>query len=384
MSERPIADVGPLACPFVAFEHDQARRSIEPDRRHRCYAEPAPAPRAISHQTTYCLSPGFSACPTFRAWAKRTAARQSDDRSEPASRPVREVPVAPMPQMADPAAMGLVTDDSRPAVGAAGAGRVAAEQMRAEASAPGWTAPPTWSGSMIGTDDELASLVRPPAGGGPEADLDAGDMPAFLAGRPSVTSATSETRASTSGPDSADGAGAGGTSARPRSSVGQARPASRGLRRPARIDAAAPAWETPRRFEAYPTLRTRVGMPRVPTIALGVVAVLAAALLLFLLPSIVAGPTATPTPTPQSSVASEAPVTPEPVATPLTYTIVANDTISKIAKKFNVTPEDLLAANPQVKNPNRIQVGDQLTIPVSVSAEPSQDAVPSDEVSPSP
>jgi hypothetical protein len=40
--------VGPLACPFVAFEHDQARRAIEPDRRHRCYAEPAPAPRTIS------------------------------------------------------------------------------------------------------------------------------------------------------------------------------------------------------------------------------------------------------------------------------------------------------------------------------------------------
>ena len=123
-------------------------------------------------------------------------------------------------------------------------------------------------------------------------------------------------------------------------------------------------------------------MPRVPTIALGAVAVLAAALLLFLLPSIVAGPSATPTPTPQPSVASEAPVTPEPVATPVTYTIVAGDTISKIAKKFNVTPEDLLAANPQVKNPNKIKVGDQLTIPVP--AEPTQEAAPSDEVSASP
>jgi nucleoid-associated protein YgaU len=383
MSERPIADVGPLACPFVAFEHDQARRSIEPDRRHRCYAEPAPAPRAISHQTTYCLSSGFSACPTFRAWAKRTAARQSDDRQELAPRPIREVSVAPMPQRPDPASMGLVTDDSRPAVSAAGAGRAADAQM--PSSAPEWAAPPTWSASMMsGTDDELAALVRPPAGDGPEADLDAGDVPAFLADRPSTTSATSATRASSSAPDGADRAEAGGTSARPRSSVGQARPASRGLRRPARIDAAAPAWETPRRFEAYPTLRTRVGMPRVPTIALGAVAVLAAALLLFLLPSIVAGPSATPTPTPQPSVASEAPVTPEPVATPVTYTIVAGDTISKIAKKFNVTPEDLLAANPQVKNPNKIKVGDQLTIPVPVTAEPSQEAVPSDEVSPSP
>ena len=88
------------------------------------------------------------------------------------------------------------------------------------------------------------------------------------------------------------------------------------------------------------------------------------------------------TPTPQPSVASEAPVTPEPAATPGTYIIVAGDTISKIARKFDITPEDLLAANPQVKNPNKIKVGDQLTIPVPV--EPSLEAAPSDEVSPSP
>jgi hypothetical protein len=379
MSDRPIADVGPLACPFVAFEHDRARRSIEADRRHRCYAEPSPAPRAISHQTTYCLSSGFSACPTFRAWAQRAAARQSDDRLEATSRPAREVPVAPMPQVPDPASVGLVTDDSRPAVGAAGAAFAVDEQVRAAARPAEWAAPPMWSAStMTGTDDELASLVRPSTEGGPDGDLDEGDVPAFLAGRPPSTTSS---RASTAGPGAADSVGTGG-GARPTSSVGQARPASRGLRRPARIDADAPAWETPRRFEAYPTLRTRVGMPRVPTIALGAVAVLAAALLLFLLPSIVAGPSATPTPTPQPSVASEAPITPEPAATPETYTIVAGDTLSKIARKFNVTPEDLLAANPQIKNPNKIKVGDQLTIPVP--AEPSVEAPPSDEVSPSP
>ena len=63
---------------------------------------------------------------------------------------------------------------------------------------------------------------------------------------------------------------------------------------------------------------------------------------------------------------------------------MAGDTISKIAKKFDVTPEDLLAANPQVKNPNRIKVGDQLTIPAPVTTEPSPETAPSDEVSPSP
>jgi nucleoid-associated protein YgaU len=390
MSERPTADVGPIACPFVAFEHDQARRSVEPDRRHRCYAEPVPAPRAIAHQTTYCLSSGFSACPTFRAWAQRTAARQAEERREPAARPMREVPVAPMPQAADAAAMGLVTDDARPVVDAAGGSASAPGGIpRPAVSPPEWAAPPPWSapGYEEGWDDdagdeELASLVRPSGASAADSDMDAGEVPAFLAGRPSSTGGGPRGASVSSAPASGP---AEGSSARPRSSVGQARPASRGLRRPARIDADAPAWETPRRFEAYPTLRTRVGMPRVPAIALAGVAILAAALLLFALPSLIAGPTATPTPTPQSSVASEAPVTAEPAPTPQTYVIVAGDTVSKIAKRFGITPEDLLAANPQVKNPNKIKVGDELTIPAPEPVvQPSDEAVPSDDAAPSP
>ncbi len=382
MSERPIADVGPRACPFVAFEHDQTRRSVEPDRRHRCYAEPVPAPRAIAHQTTYCLSSGFSACPTFRAWAQRAAARQADERPD-GDRPAREVPVAPMPPAADVAAMGLVTDDARPFVGGADAGiDASAPASLGTQRVPEWAAPPPWSGS--GEDDELASLVRPPSGITPEADPDAGEVPAFLTGRPPSTSSSRSSAGDVSA-DAAVGAAAGAPAARPRSSVGQARPAARSLRRPARIDADAPAWERPRRFEAYPTLRTRVGMPRVPAIALAIVALGMAAILLLVLPSLVAGPTATPTPTPQPSLASEAPVTPEPAPTAQTYVIVAGDTISKIAKRFDITPEELLAANPQVKNPNKIKVGDELVIPApETDALPSLEAVPSDEAAPSP
>lgn len=388
MSERPIADVGPRACPFVAFEHDQARRSVEPDRRHRCYAEPVPAPRAIAHQSTYCLSSGFSACPTFRAWAQRTAARQAEEHPEVPSKPVREVPVAPMPQTAAPGAMGLVADDSRPAVRAAGAAGTAAGGSdvgaRSSQPPPAWAAPPPWGSTDAEGDEELASLVRPIES--VDAEIDAGDVPAFLTGRSPSSTSDVGSRGST-GASAAGGAAASGSSpgARPRSSVGQARPASRALRRPARIDADAPAWETPRRFEAYPTLRTRMGMPRVPTIALAAVALVAAALLLLVLPSIVAGPTATPTPTPQPSVATKAPVTPEPAPTPQTYVVVAGDTISKIARKFGITPEELLAANPQVKNPNKIKVGDELAIPAPESdALPSLEAEPSEESAPSP
>src|SRR5688500_973116 len=66
---------GPSACPFVALELDRDRRSDRPDYRHRCFAEPTPAPRSIAHQEAYCLSPNFSACPVFQDWAVRAAAR---------------------------------------------------------------------------------------------------------------------------------------------------------------------------------------------------------------------------------------------------------------------------------------------------------------------
>jgi hypothetical protein len=65
---------GPTACPFVALESDRDRRSEEPDHRHRCYAEPDPAPRALAHQREYCLAAAFTACPIFQDWAIRAAA----------------------------------------------------------------------------------------------------------------------------------------------------------------------------------------------------------------------------------------------------------------------------------------------------------------------
>src|SRR3954469_12434 len=64
----------PRACPFVALELDRDRRADAPDYRHRCFAEPTPAPRSIAHQEAYCLSPNFPACPVFQDWAVRAAA----------------------------------------------------------------------------------------------------------------------------------------------------------------------------------------------------------------------------------------------------------------------------------------------------------------------
>src|SRR6187455_2117881 len=68
MTERGLPPEGAPACPFVAFEDDRDGRSTAPDHRHRCFAEPRPAPRALAHQEAYCLASAFP------VWARREAA----------------------------------------------------------------------------------------------------------------------------------------------------------------------------------------------------------------------------------------------------------------------------------------------------------------------
>ena len=45
------------------------------------------------------------------------------------------------------------------------------------------------------------------------------------------------------------------------------------------------------------------------------------------------------------------------------YTVEPNDTLSEIAERFGITLSELLVANPQVQDPDRISVGQQLTVP---------------------
>ncbi|MDQ6795983.1 MAG: LysM peptidoglycan-binding domain-containing protein, partial [Chloroflexota bacterium] len=141
---------------------------------------------------------------------------------------------------------------------------------------------------------------------------------------------------------------------------------------------APPVWERPRRYEAYPTLKTRVGMPSVSRVALMALALVAAAVALFLLPGLlgVGGPSGPvggrPSTAPSAGAsASLAPATPA-APTPMTYTVVARDTLERIAKKYGVTVADILAVNPQITNPNKIAIGDVIVIPTArASASPS-------------
>ncbi len=56
--------------------------------------------------------------------------------------------------------------------------------------------------------------------------------------------------------------------------------------------------------------------------------------------------------------------TPEPEPTPQTYVIKTGDTLSKIAKEFGLTVDQLLEANKDtIEDPDKISVGDEIIIP---------------------
>jgi len=137
-----------------------------------------------------------------------------------------------------------------------------------------------------------------------------------------------------------------------------------------------PDWERPRRYEAYPTIKTRVGLPNPPRLAVMAGAIIIAAIALLFLPTILGfgstpGPAASGSPSAGAGTPSPV-VTDAPGPTPFIYTIKKNETLLKIASNHGITLEQLLAANPQIKNPNKIAEGQQITIPAPSAAPPDQ------------
>ncbi len=429
MTDRglPIVDGAP-ACPFVAFEDDRDGRGTAPDHRHRCYAEPRPAARALAHQEAYCLSSAFPVCPTFQDWARReaAAARPADDPGMPppelpASRPMpprdlepHHAPETddPLPEQprrnpprdwAAPPPWSAQDDLDEPYQAAAGPSTPQLDQGSA-AGAAGWGGPAQGlAGSaayrLAGPDPDEPLPARPterdpdPVGGG-RSGLD-------VPGEPNAYDRYEQPdrhQGSVERYGPPDRRGSPARSA-PRPGPSQARPAPAPARRGDPDDPSelfGPAWEHPRRYEAYPTLRTRVGLPSfggVSRLGLAAAAVVLAAVALFFVGPMLLGigssdnGPGTPTTAP-SADASVTPVPTEPPApTPQTYVVAKGDTISKIAKKFGLTQEELLAANPQIKNPDKIGIGDEITIPLpNPSGVPDASGVPeaSGEVSSAP
>ncbi|MFI5262431.1 MAG: LysM peptidoglycan-binding domain-containing protein [Candidatus Limnocylindrales bacterium] len=377
MSGRPVEPVEiPAACPFLAFEDDRDRRSTAPDHRHRCYAEPRPAPRALAHQERYCLTRDFPSCPTFQAWARREAARES----EPGA--TRDVPAGHAPT--DPgswlatsgAAAGMAAAGGAAASGAGSAAAGGASASGARASGGGARAArpaPAEVGQLAAFEDPMPErdLADEAA---PEADAPGHEeLAALVVGGAVVAAAGAGSEAgaggATGGADADVPPFLAGRTSGTRTGSASARPAKAAPTGSTPTEGAGPPWERPHKNELYPSLRTRSGLPSLPPVALALIALVVAAVILFMLPSILgnsggAGPGDSTSVPPLSAAPTSIAPTIAVGPTPFVYTVKAGDLLGTIARHFGVTLAQLEAANPQIKDPNKIAVGDKITIPV--------------------
>jgi nucleoid-associated protein YgaU len=374
----PIADAS-LACPFVAFGDDRDARSDQPDHRHRCYAEIRPAPRATAHQERYCLTAAFGSCPTFQDWARREAAqvRWPSGRTTPGpAAPVAAI--AASAQQSDDARVATSTEATEAASAEAASTDPEATRESASAAVPAAAAglaasrflrPEDLAEDVPPSRDPRAWAVPPPWSGPPADAAVEPDAPAFLGDRD----------AAGSGP----AAGSGRTELLPAVAEWDEPPVPPPRRRRReRVDPSAPSWEEPRRFEAYPTIKTRLAMPSLSRPLLGLVLLVLAAAALFLLPSFLldsgGGGGAVASPSPSATASRAVSPSPEPSPTPLIYVVKKGDTMTKIARAHGVTLEALIAANKDtVPDPDKVKVGQELVIPTTPeeeSAEPASEA----------
>lgn len=73
-------------------------------------------------------------------------------------------------------------------------------------------------------------------------------------------------------------------------------------------------------------------------------------------------PTAAPPPAPTTAAPPPAPTTAAPASGGLTYTVQSGDTLAAIADRFNVTVDQIIAAN-NITNADVISIGQQFIIP---------------------
>jgi len=92
-------------CPFIATGADSSKRSSEPSAAHSCFATRPAEPINLQRQSDICLTPTFTACPIFLAWASREAAQTID---APAPQPLPYgTPAASAPVDLAAAALGI-------------------------------------------------------------------------------------------------------------------------------------------------------------------------------------------------------------------------------------------------------------------------------------
>jgi nucleoid-associated protein YgaU len=296
-------DVGPSACPFVAFEDDRDHRSNSPDYRHRCFAAPEPEPRAFPHQERYCLAADFARCPVFLDWARQEAAG---------------VKVAGAPAGATVAA----EDDAAASLAADG---VAAPAFLAARPRP--TANPDLLSSSKRKSDAAASLWSY------EGDTKRTPAPA------------APTPPSSLGP--------------PTIAMARRGPSHPGWENPPRVDSYPRLRSREDRRANQPLLFISIG------IALVFVALVMFPIVTKSGGSIGGangslGPSGS---LPVASVAPSAGDSPTSRASYLQYQVKSGDYLQKIATQFNLHLWEIMLANPQITNFDHIQVGDIINIP---------------------
>src|SRR5688500_1712775 len=320
MTERglPSADASP-ACPFVAFEDERDERADRPDHRHRCYAEPDPAPRALAHQEAYCLSSAFPVCPTFQEWARREAAHAIPAAASAAAADDDDAAALLAGAAAMSGAAGGPGDDEPEDLWNRRPDDTPLEERPRRNPPRDWAAPPPWaSGPGGGSRREGRQEIAAAGSDAPEEGRGlAGSAADRLARGGKVDEEwghRSMARPRTSEPDSPaapadpDLAGLVSQAARRAEAAEshvEVRPPTRPARRPTvsstrdrgrdqdrereRAERAAavhegPAWERQRRYEAYPSIKTRAGlsgMPAIPTVGVLFGGVVLAAIILF-------------------------------------------------------------------------------------------------------
>jgi LysM repeat protein len=425
----------PRACPFVALELDRDRRSERPDYRHRCFAEPAPAPRSIAHQESYCLSPNFAACPIFQDWAVRAAAAPvaarvstptgqttaaasgaaagapADDEPEAA----RDEPATEPPLTAEPAveaSQARLQRVAEPAVGAPPA-------VEPPIGEPPLVEPPpveretiptpdrsAWggvtdaeqlsvfsAGGAADDDEPRSSMDQPDAGYAEPTDVPLPQTPPDYVPPPSRPEPTAR---QTPAEDAVVPAFLAGRAPRPAGATSPAPPQPGPPRSSDRVtrDEVVPSWDVDGRYGAVRAEQPRDGGSRLDNVltAIAVVAILLLGVAgVIFLPGLLAGggpartpgasfvvssarPTAVESAAPTASVAltvappTEAPtvrpsVSAGPVGSPRLYRVRVGDSLASIAARFRLSVEELIAANPDIVDPNYVQVGQTIIIP---------------------
>lgn len=396
------------ACPFVAFEDDREARSTSPDHRHRCYAELVPSPRAAAHQEAYCLSSAFPVCPTFQDWARREAAHARGEGDRPRAAPQAQ------PESPDQAAASG-RDDEADVDDDSIRDKRSPRRHELEDVPPiqrnpprDWAAPPPWASGGPGVGQTGATrrasgdqTPDPPtflAGRSDESRGLAGSAADRLVGGESYAGGAAQLDARDEEPDD-ELAGLVVARLRERPDA-EYLPPSRGARRPTvsstrnqqrereRDAVVGPSWERARRFEAYPTIRSRAGLPALPRLAVLAGALAIAAVALFFLPALLGigennggdGPSAQPSAS-QGPATASPPLTAPPEPSAQVYLIKEGDTLTKVAAVFGLTLDELLAVNPDFQeHPDQVRIGDEITIPATPQGEftdPSASAEPS-------